>query len=48
VTLQIKIGLKKSNLECFALKNGFGPRLLHNWLKLVKDTKNSNTYDKVM
>jgi hypothetical protein len=39
---------KKSNLVGFALKNGFGPGLLHNWLKLVKDTKNSNTYDKVI
>jgi hypothetical protein len=48
VTLQIKLGGKKSNLVGFALKNGFGPKLLHNWWKLVKGTKNSNTYDKVM
>jgi hypothetical protein len=48
VSLQVKIGWKKSNLVGFVLKNGFGPRLLYNWLKLVKGTKYSNTYDKVM
>jgi len=48
VTLQIKIGWKKSNLVGFAFKNGFAPRLLYNWLKLVKGKKNSNTYDKVL